>query len=144
MLQIRVDENIKKAAAEIFESLGLDISTAVRIFLLRSIMEGGLPFHMKLGYDEESVTRAISTMNAISKANGNSDMTLEEINEVIRLARLERKRREIDYQAIVALERIRSTSEANGTSELTLDEINEEIRLARLERKKREAKNKEK
>ena len=67
-------------------------------------------------------------------------MTLEEINEVIRLARLERKRREIDYQAIVALEQIRSASEANGTSELTLDEINEEIRLARLERKKREAK----
>lgn len=43
-LNVRVDENVKKEASVLFNDLGLDLSTAVNIFLRQSIMRGGLPF----------------------------------------------------------------------------------------------------
>lgn len=46
-LQIRVDDVMKKAADELFSSLGLDTSTAIRIFLSIAIENGGLPFEVK-------------------------------------------------------------------------------------------------
>ena len=46
-LQIRVDDVIKNASDELFSSIGLDTSTAVRIFLKIAIETGGLPFEVK-------------------------------------------------------------------------------------------------
>lgn len=43
-LQIRVDDNLKKNADFLFTSLGLDTSTAVRIFLHAALEHNGLPF----------------------------------------------------------------------------------------------------
>jgi len=43
-LCVRVDEGVKKEASALFNDLGLDLSTAVNIFLRQSIMRGGLPF----------------------------------------------------------------------------------------------------
>ena len=47
-LQIRVDDYTKIAADELFLKLGLDTSTAVRIFLNIAIETGGIPFEVKL------------------------------------------------------------------------------------------------
>ena len=47
-IQLRVDDQVKKEATEIFEELGLDLSTAIRMFLKRSIAVGGVPFGMQL------------------------------------------------------------------------------------------------
>ncbi len=46
-LQVRVDDVMKKAADELFSSLGLDTSTAIRIFLSIAIETGGIPFEIK-------------------------------------------------------------------------------------------------
>ena len=46
-IQVRVDDFIKNAADELFKGLGLDTSTAVRIFLTIAIETGGLPFEVK-------------------------------------------------------------------------------------------------
>lgn len=43
-LQIRIDDDLKKEADSLFSSLGLDTSTAVRIFLNASLEHNGLPF----------------------------------------------------------------------------------------------------
>ena len=37
LLQIRVDEELKKQASAIYNELGIDISTAVRMFLKRTV-----------------------------------------------------------------------------------------------------------
>ncbi|MCH4165195.1 MAG: type II toxin-antitoxin system RelB/DinJ family antitoxin [Lentilactobacillus diolivorans] len=37
----------KQRATKIFNSLGLNLSTAINIFLKKSIAEGGLPFEVK-------------------------------------------------------------------------------------------------
>ena len=43
-LQIRIDDTLKKQADTLFSSLGLDTSTANRIFLKASIENAGIPF----------------------------------------------------------------------------------------------------
>ena len=46
-LQIRIDDTLKKDADELFSSLGLDISTAIRIFLNASVENAGIPFSVR-------------------------------------------------------------------------------------------------
>jgi DNA-damage-inducible protein J len=45
---IRIDDNIKKQAMEMFEKLGIDLSAAVNMFLVQSILTGGIPFPVTL------------------------------------------------------------------------------------------------
>lgn len=43
-LNVRIDKNIKAKAGKTLSALGLDTSTAVRIFLHQVVVEKGLPF----------------------------------------------------------------------------------------------------
>ena len=92
-IQLRVDDGLKGQACKIFDELGIDLSTAVRIFLKMTVSVGGMPFDMKLSKSTLSAIASIEKMRDISESNGNSEMTLDEINEEIRLARLERKKK---------------------------------------------------
>ena len=47
-IQVRVDDQLKDSADLLFSSLGLDTSTAIRMFLVASMEEGGIPFKIKL------------------------------------------------------------------------------------------------
>ena len=42
------DKGVKAAAKKIFEELGLNMTTAVNIFLRQTIRENGIPFELKL------------------------------------------------------------------------------------------------
>ncbi|MGF2385270.1 type II toxin-antitoxin system RelB/DinJ family antitoxin [Lentilactobacillus otakiensis] len=46
-ISIKTNLSDKEKAAEIFDSLGLNLSTAINIFIKKSIAEGGLPFDVK-------------------------------------------------------------------------------------------------
>lgn len=91
LLQVRVDKETKKQASAIYASLGMDLSTAVRVFLRKSILIGGMPFEVSIGETRAQAMLSLQKMRDISEANGNSEMTLEEINEEIAAARKERK-----------------------------------------------------
>lgn len=43
-INIRIDEKLKKQAAKTFASLGMDTSSAVKMFLTQAVIEKGLPF----------------------------------------------------------------------------------------------------
>ena len=58
-LNIRTDADIKASAEKIFEQLGLNMSTAVNIFLRQAIRQGGLPFEVKLDVPNEVTAAAI-------------------------------------------------------------------------------------
>ena len=47
-LSIQVDEKVEKEAEKLFSDFGLDISTAVNIFLRQSIRENCIPFDLSL------------------------------------------------------------------------------------------------
>ena len=42
LVQVRVDKKLKEEVSEIYEMLGLDLPTAIRMFLVRSKLERGL------------------------------------------------------------------------------------------------------
>ena len=43
-INIRVDNNVKKEAQDIFSSMGLDMTTAINIFLRQAIRQRSIPF----------------------------------------------------------------------------------------------------
>ena len=50
-VQVRIDEDTRKQANELFERIGLDIPTAIRMFLKQSIASNGLPFQPMITKD---------------------------------------------------------------------------------------------
>jgi DNA-damage-inducible protein J len=47
LLQVRLDDKLKAAADSVFSSMGLDISTAIRMFLTAAVETRSLPFEVK-------------------------------------------------------------------------------------------------
>ena len=58
-LNIRTDKAVKIAAEKIFEELGMNMTTAVNIFLRQTIRENGIPFELKLSVPNETTAAAI-------------------------------------------------------------------------------------
>lgn len=86
LVQVRIDDDLKNQAAAIYDALGIDLSTAVRMFLKRSVMVNGIPFSMTVPKQNVKAERAIQALQELSKAaelNGTSEMTLDEINAEI-------------------------------------------------------------
>ncbi|HGD2321074.1 TPA: type II toxin-antitoxin system RelB/DinJ family antitoxin [Streptococcus agalactiae] len=44
---VRVDDQLKDDATKLFQSLGLDMSTAVKMFLIQSVKTQSIPFEIK-------------------------------------------------------------------------------------------------
>ena len=58
-LNIRTDKAVKDQAEEIFNELGLSMTTAVNLFLRTSLREHGIPFALKLDVPNEATAAAI-------------------------------------------------------------------------------------
>ncbi len=58
-LNIRTDKAVKEQAEEIFAELGLNMTTAVNIFLRTAVREHGIPFPLKLDIPNEVTAAAI-------------------------------------------------------------------------------------
>ena len=91
MLQVRIDDELKNKASKLFNELGIDLSTAVRIFFLRCIAVGGIPFEMNVNNTSIKALAAMERMGKKSRELGNDKMTLDEINEIIKEVRNEKR-----------------------------------------------------
>ena len=58
-LNIRTDKAIKDQAEAIFNELGLNMTTAVNMFLRTAIRENGIPFDLRLDVPNETTASAI-------------------------------------------------------------------------------------
>lgn len=58
-LNIRTDKEIKDQADRIFSELGLNMTTAINMFLRTTIRENGIPFALKLDVPNETTAAAI-------------------------------------------------------------------------------------
>lgn len=65
--QIRIEEDVKKQAVELFNQLGIDMSSAVNMFLRQSIMRGGLPFSVEIPRYKPEVIEAMEEAKRISR-----------------------------------------------------------------------------
>lgn len=93
LVQVRIDEDLKNQATEIYDALGIDLSTAVRMFLKRSVMVNGIPFSMTIPKQNIRAEKAITALQEMSKEselNGTTEMSLDEINAEIEEVRKHR------------------------------------------------------
>ena len=79
--QIRIDSTVKKDANELFSELGIDMSSAVNIFLRQCILRGGLPFKVEVPkYNAETLAAMQEARNIMSgKIQATSYNTTDEL-----------------------------------------------------------------
>ncbi len=89
LVQFRIDNGLRQQANEICTKLGFDLPTYLRMSLTKLVQEQGVPFAIKLNTvpTADDAIAAMRTLSAISQANGNSQMSLDEINAEISATR---------------------------------------------------------
>ena len=65
--QIRIDEDLKKQAIELFTKLGLDMSSAMNMFLRQCVLHEGLPFNVELPKYKPEVIEAMEEAKRIAR-----------------------------------------------------------------------------
>lgn len=58
-INIRVDETLKKNAEMLFDEIGMNMSTAINIFLKQAVREHGIPFQLKIEMPNAETIRTI-------------------------------------------------------------------------------------
>ena len=82
-INVRVDKEIKRKAEAIFSELGLNMSTAMNMFLRYSVRYGGIPFDLRLDIPNEETRAAIEDVNNnrnMSKTFDSVDALMEDLN----------------------------------------------------------------
>lgn len=78
----RVDENIKKQADTLFDSLGMSLSTAFNIFLRQSVREQQIPFAVTMHTPNETTLAAMDAAEAKEDVYGPFD-SVDELMEAL-------------------------------------------------------------
>lgn len=92
LVQARVDKDLKQEVAEIYEALGMDLPTAIRMFFVRSKMVRGIPFDTTLPKGVLTRSEALDALDKMfEQASDVSEMSLDEINAEIAEVRADRK-----------------------------------------------------
>jgi DNA-damage-inducible protein J len=83
MIQIRIEDDLKKKADALFTDLGIDTTSAIRLFLTQAVMRNGIPFEITRiedpFYNEYNQNRI---RKSIEKAE-QGEYTSHELTEVI-------------------------------------------------------------
>lgn len=64
---VRLDPNIKAQSESIFSNLGINLTTAINVFLRKAIQTGGFPFDVRLEEPGKETLIAINEANALSE-----------------------------------------------------------------------------
>lgn len=94
---LRMDEGLKKSFDAFCESVGLSATAAINLFAKKAVTEQRIPFEVSAvpqRVTKEQAMAAFEKLRKQARKNGLQDMTMEEIDEEIRLARKERRERE--------------------------------------------------
>ena len=65
-ITVRLDPYLKKAAEELFADLGLNLSTAIIMFLKASLAYDGIPFDLRRVPDDEMKLMLAKTRNLVT------------------------------------------------------------------------------
>jgi DNA-damage-inducible protein J len=82
-INVRVDAELKRKAEAVYAELGMNLSTALNVFLRSSVRYGGIPFDLRLdAYNAETlaaINDATSGKN-LSKTFDSVEALLEDLN----------------------------------------------------------------
>jgi DNA-damage-inducible protein J len=96
-LSIRIDRDLKNEADLIFNEMGMNLTTAITIFIKQAVRQKKIPFEIALNtsYNRSvSLTDAQAAVERIrenAELNGTANMSMEEIDAEIKTARAERR-----------------------------------------------------
>ncbi|MGM9764540.1 MAG: type II toxin-antitoxin system RelB/DinJ family antitoxin [Candidatus Cryptobacteroides sp.] len=89
-ITIRIDTSIKRQFDALCQDFGMSANTAFNIFARSVVRNRKIPFEIQADSTDEIIAKAreaISEMRAISTENGNSEMSIDEINAEIHAVR---------------------------------------------------------
>lgn len=58
VVQLKLNQKLVEEAKELFEELGLDFESAIRLFLRQSVIAGTLPFKIRRAKNDQSVQQS--------------------------------------------------------------------------------------
>lgn len=82
-MTIRMNKDVKRQAQQLFSELGMDMTTAVNIFLRQAILYRGLPFEVSLNTPNMTTLRAMDDTVAGKEMKGPFDSVealMEDLN----------------------------------------------------------------
>jgi DNA-damage-inducible protein J len=94
-LSIRIDRDLKDEADRIFGELGMNLTTAITVFIRQAVRQKIIPFEISLEPDrEKTIWKASDALAGIwqdSVRNGTDKLSMEDIDAEIAAARRERR-----------------------------------------------------
>ena len=70
-INVRVDAELKKSAEDLFKDLGLNMSTAITMFLRSAVSHDGIPFEVKRMTPNAETKAALAEYDEMIKNPGN-------------------------------------------------------------------------
>lgn len=94
-MTVRMDAGVKARFEELCSQFGMSVNTAMNVFANAVIISRKIPFEIKAAQKSDSMKEleAFREIRRMAESGQLPDLTLEEINEEIRLAREEMDRK---------------------------------------------------
>ena len=67
-MSIRMDRTVKEQSQQLFKSLGMDMTTAINIFLRQALIKRGLPFEVTAEGADSIMMQRLAEMTSLSNA----------------------------------------------------------------------------
>ncbi|CAM1670072.1 TPA: type II toxin-antitoxin system RelB/DinJ family antitoxin [Streptococcus pneumoniae] len=77
-MSIRLDSEVKEQAQQVFNNLGMDMTTAINIFLRQAIQYQGLPFDVRLD-DNRKLLQVLTDLDQ----NRNMSQSFESVSDLM-------------------------------------------------------------
>ena len=77
-MSIRLDSEVKEQAKQVFNNLGMDMTTAINIFLRQAIQYQGLPFDVRLD-ENRKLLEVLTDLNQ----NRNMSQSFESVSDLM-------------------------------------------------------------
>ena len=77
-MSIRLDSEVKEQAQQVFNNLGMDMTTAINIFLRQAIQYQGLPFDVRLD-ENRKLLQVLTDLDQ----NRNMSQSLESVSDLM-------------------------------------------------------------
>lgn len=82
-LNIRIDKDVKESSEKVFEDLGINMTTAINIFLRQVIRVNGIPFEIKGNTPNQATTKAIEESVQLANDNTKGYSNIEDLKKAL-------------------------------------------------------------
>ncbi len=95
LIQFRADKNLREDCVRIYDALGIDLNTALRLFMEKTRAVSGFPFPAMSSEKKITHTEALAAFQELrEQARDVPEMSLDEINAEINAVRTKKRERQ--------------------------------------------------